>query len=382
MRRGLNREDGRRCEPREERRDCELGKVLHEVTLPRYGETRFVAEEGIAFLTERIDAIERERDELMERAQRLEMLQRSFVDIIAATDERTLAAAAMRGAWLGLGFSRALWFAIESAGTLSALYELDGEGVIDSEYGGTLPEASALVRILASDSDVITGWAGDFDAPLFDTRRRYAAAAVRPASGDAYVLFVDGNNERTASAWMVSSLQELATHAAFALERLRMSAELERLAMHDPLTGLMNRRALAERLRAELATFRRTRAELAFAMIDVDDFKKINDARGHAGGDEALREFARVLREQTRETDIPARYAGDEFALIMPRIDTPGLETMMKRIYAALSAANLRASIGVAFARPTDTPETLATRADEAVYAAKAAGKNTFRIAP
>ncbi len=340
-----------------------------------------MAEEGIAFLTERIDAIERERDELLVKSQRLEMLQRSFVDIIAAPDERRLAAAAMRGAWLGLGFSRALWFAIEPANGLSAVYEFDGDAVIDSEYGGTLPEASSLVRVLANDSDVVTGWAGDFDAPLFDTRRRYAASAVRPNAGESYVLYVDGSNERTASAWTVASLRELATHAAFALERLRMAAELERLAMHDPLTGLMNRRALAERLELELATMRRANTRLAFAMIDVDDFKRINDTRGHAAGDDALRDFARVLCERTRETDVPARYAGDEFSLIMPRIDEAGIRAIMQRIYEGLASAGLRASIGIAFAEAQDTTETLVPRADEAVYIAKSAGKNTYRLA-
>src|SRR5271170_7033272 len=127
---------------------------------------------AIPFLTERIDAVERERDALLEKSQRLEVLQRSFVDIIAAQSEAALANAAMRGAWLGLGFSRALWFRIEDAQTVGALYELDGESVVESEYGGTLPETSSLYRLTSGDSDVATGWAGDFDAPLFDTRRR------------------------------------------------------------------------------------------------------------------------------------------------------------------------------------------------------------------
>lgn len=339
------------------------------------------ASEGIAFLTERIDAIERERDDLLVKSQRLEMLQRSFVDIIAATNEPALATAAMRGAWLGLGFSRALWFRIESATELSALYELDGDTVGDSEYGGTLPDTSALNRLLSGDSDIITGWAGDFDAPLFDTRRRYAAAAVRPQSGETYILYVDGSNERTASAWSAASLQELATHGTFALERLRMAGELERLAMHDPLTGLFNRRALMDRLNLELATIRRTSGALAFAMIDVDDFKRINDTRGHAGGDEALKTIAHILESETRETDVAARFAGDEFSLIMPRSDAAAVDTVMARIYAALASNQLSCSIGVAFAREGEAREQLISRADEAVYASKAAGKNCYRIA-
>jgi len=336
--------------------------------------------DGISYLTERIDAVERERDELLERAQRLEMLQRSFVDIIAAPDEKTLAVATMRGAWLGLGFSRALWFRIVNSQEVGALYELDGQAVVDSEYGGTLPETSALHRITSGDSNVATGWAGDFDAPLFDTRRRYAAAAVRAPGGDAYLLYIDGSNERAGSTWSIAALGELATHSTFALERMRMAVELERLAMHDPLTGLINRRAMMERLQLEMATARRTRVPIAFAMIDVDDFKSINDARGHAGGDDALVAIATALRMQTRETDIPARFAGDEFALIMPRTDRESVAAVMARIYEGLANHGIGVSIGVAFDDGRAQPEALIARADAAVYAAKAAGKNTYRV--
>jgi len=335
----------------------------------------------IPFLTERIDAVERERDALLEKAQRLEVLQRSFVDIIAANDEAALASAAMRGAWLGLGFSRTLWFRIESAQTVGALYELDGERVTSSEYGGTLPDASSLYRITSGDSDVVTGWAGDFDAPLFDTRRRYVAAAVRPRKGETYLFYADGSNDRTASAWSVASMQELATHAAFALERMRLAVELEQMAMHDPLTGLFNRRALIERLDAELRMVRRTSETLAFAMLDVDDFKRINDTHGHAAGDAALVTIADILRKCTREIDTPARFAGDEFSLIMPRTDRESAKAVIERIIAELRAAGLSASIGVAFTPLGAEREALMRWADEAVYAAKAAGKDGYRFA-
>ncbi len=334
----------------------------------------------IAFLSERVAEAERERDELLVKSQRLEMLQRSFVDIVAASDEASLAAAALRGAWLGLGFSRALWFRIDDSQEISALYELDGEAVVESEYGGTLPETTSLYRITCGDSDVATGWAGDADAPLFDTRRRYAAAAVRPKSGASFLLYVDGSNERSASAWSVASLQELATQAAFALERMRLSAELERLAMHDPLTGLLNRRALMQRLDTELARTRRTAEPLAFAMIDVDDFKRINDTKGHAGGDEALKRIAQILRSETRETDVPARFAGDEFSLVMPRCDAGAIQTVMERIYRALKAHSLSCSIGVAFAQGAIDAHTLIGNADAAVYLAKGAGKNCYKV--
>lgn len=336
--------------------------------------------EGIPFLVERIDALERERDALLEKSQRLEVLQRSFVDIIAAQNEAALAGAALRGAWLGLGYSRALWFRIDHAQGVTAVYEIDGEDMTESEYGGTLPGTSSLYRITSGDSDVATGWAGDFDAPLFDTRRRYAAAAVRTAGGESYLLYVDGSNDRAGTAWSVASLQELATHASFALDRMRMSAELERLAMHDPLTGLLNRRAMMERLGTELRTVKRTGETLAFAMIDIDDFKRINDTRGHAGGDQALVSIANILRTHTRETDVPARFAGDEFSIVMPRTDPAAARAVFERVVGAMRAQSLAASIGVSFSRVGDDEAALMRRADEAVYAAKAAGKDRFHL--
>lgn len=336
--------------------------------------------EGIPFLVERIDALERERDALLEKSQRLEVLQRSFVDIIAAQNEAALAGAALRGAWLGLGYSRALWFRIDHAQGVTAVYEIDGEDMTESEYGGTLPGTSSLYRITSGDSDVATGWAGDFDAPLFDTRRRYAAAAVRTAGGESYLLYVDGSNDRAGTAWSVASLQELATHASFALDRMRMSAELERLAMHDPLTGLLNRRAMMERLGTELRTVKRTGETLAFAMIDIDDFKRINDTRGHAGGDQALVSIANILRTHTRETDVPARFAGDEFSIVMPRTDPAAARAVFERVVGAMRAQSLAASIGVSFSRAGDDEAALMRRADEAVYAAKAAGKDRFHL--
>lgn len=336
--------------------------------------------EGIPFLVERIDALERERDALLEKSQRLEVLQRSFVDIIAAQNEAALAGAALRGAWLGLGYSRALWFRIDHAQGVTAMYEIDGEDMTESEYGGTLPGTSSLYRITSGDSDVATGWAGDFDAPLFDTRRRYAAAAVRTAGGESYLLYVDGSNDRAGTAWSVASLQELATHASFALDRMRMSAELERLAMHDPLTGLLNRRAMMERLGTELRTVKRTGETLAFAMIDIDDFKRINDTRGHAGGDQALVSIANILRTHTRETDVPARFAGDEFSIVMPRTDPAAARAVFERVVGAMRAQSVAASIGVSFSRAGDDEAALMRRADEAVYAAKAAGKDRFHL--
>jgi diguanylate cyclase (GGDEF)-like protein len=336
--------------------------------------------EGIAYLTERIAEVELERDALVVKAHRLEQLQRAFVELSAAVDERGVAFAALRGAWLGLGFGRALWFACGAAGGLNALYELDGGEVAESEYGGTLPPDSSLLRVARGDSDAAMGTNGDTDAPLFDVMRWYVAAKVHPRTGASFVIYADGVVDRTPSPWALTSLRELADQATLTLENLRMAQELERLALHDPLTGLPNRRALGERVAIELASARRTGEMLAFAILDVDDFKRINDSRGHAGGDEALQAIARALRSATRETDFPARFAGDEFALVMPRTQRADAAAVIERLVDALREAGLPCSVGVGFTDGTATAEALFVAADAAAYVVKTKGKNDFHL--
>jgi len=337
----------------------------------------------IAFLTERLAAAERERDELAIKSERLTALQRVFVQIGAARDETQIAQFALRGAWLALEFTRALWFTVDESGSGSALFDVDGnDEPTESEYGGSFPDGSALARCARGESDAAAGYAHDADAPLFDTRGWYALAAVRVAHGESAIIYADGARDRSVSPWSVTALGELAVHAALALENVRMHAELQRLALHDPLTGLLNRRALDDRLSIELARARRTGEQLGFAMIDVDDFKQINDSRGHAGGDTALKTLADVMRATVRETDIAARFAGDEFALIMPDTDRIAAGVLMDRFYASLRMAGLACSTGIAFV-PGDAGDErkLLEAADAGVYVAKRAGKNTYRFA-
>jgi diguanylate cyclase (GGDEF)-like protein len=133
-------------------------------------------------------------------------------------------------------------------------------------------------------------------------------------------------------------------------------------------------------LAIELASARRTGEMLAFAILDVDDFKQINDARGHAGGDEALQAIARAMRLATRETDFPARFAGDEFALVMPRTQRADATAVIERLVGALRAAGLPCSVGVGFTDGSATAEGLFEVADAAAYVVKANGKNGFHL--
>ncbi|PRY66531.1 PAS domain S-box-containing protein/diguanylate cyclase (GGDEF)-like protein [Vreelandella songnenensis] len=170
------------------------------------------------------------------------------------------------------------------------------------------------------------------------------------------------------------------------LERLR-----DQQAREDVLTKLANRRALDERLPEAMARARRLKKPLAVLFLDLDGFKRVNDNYGHGVGDELLREVAKRLTASARETDFVARWAGDEFVLILegvePEAITPLAQKIIRRVEQPLTMGEatlaISTSIGVAMYLP-DAPETaqqLVKRADVAMYEAKRAGKAQVRIA-
>jgi len=176
----------------------------------------------------------------------------------------------------------------------------------------------------------------------------------------------------------------LASHAVVALENARLHAMVERQALVDSLTGLANRRASAEALQAELARAGRLGTPLSVVLVDLDGFKDVNDAHGHAVGDEVLRAFADVLRETLRDSDIAGRWGGEEFLLLLPGADEDGAVHLAERVRTGLSsraipgAPGLRvtASFGVAEHRSESESQQLVAAADEALYRAKRAGKD------
>jgi diguanylate cyclase (GGDEF)-like protein len=158
--------------------------------------------------------------------------------------------------------------------------------------------------------------------------------------------------------------------------------QLQDLSQHDPLTGLLNRRALNDDLRRQLAMAKRQNKSFTLVYLDVDDFKQINDSRGHFGGDEVLKQVATALKSVCREVDIPCRYGGDEFCLILPDSNLEEAKIACQRLedYFAINVKGVTLSIGIAMSGPSEhvTPDELLRAADKKMYEAKA--QNGFAI--
>jgi len=168
--------------------------------------------------------------------------------------------------------------------------------------------------------------------------------------------------------------------------QLLMLLRLYRQATRDPLTGLFNRRALTEQIELERARSRRNGRPLTVLLFDLDRFKRINDTHGHLLGDRVLQTFARVAEDNLRETDHFGRWGGEEFLAALPETGTEGAQTVAERVRQACEQATLplangqrlgfTTSIGVATLQPEESLDSLFNRVDEALYNAKAYGRN------
>jgi len=186
-------------------------------------------------------------------------------------------------------------------------------------------------------------------------------------------------------------LAMLALQAAEALVRTRLYESAERLATTDGLTGLLNRRTFNLQLQSRLREALRYNRPLSLLLLDVDHFKKVNDTYGHPAGDVVLRGIAALAQKQARETDIVARYGGEEMALILPETDAQGAHAIAERIRNAAASGthateqgNIQVTVSIGLATwpgPGDSAEELLEAADKALYRAKQAGRNRVAAA-
>ncbi|MBV9311466.1 MAG: diguanylate cyclase [Solirubrobacterales bacterium] len=214
------------------------------------------------------------------------------------------------------------------------------------------------------------------------------AVALGPleSGGRAHGVITVGAKARAFSDDDREVLRSLASRATLALENVDLHTQVSRQAITDDLTGLVNHGRFHELLRAEMEQVRRYQYPVGLVMLDIDDFKSINDAYGHQQGDIVLKQVAQVLSETSRETDTAARYGGEELALVLPHTDLEGTVSIAERVRTAVESlriarldgqGSLRVTASVGVAASTEGDEgALISEADSALYTAKRQGKN------
>jgi len=170
---------------------------------------------------------------------------------------------------------------------------------------------------------------------------------------------------------------------------IKLFEKIQRQATTDGLTGLVNHKTFYEILEKELLRSRRYGGQISLIMIDVDNLKKTNDTHGHRAGDKVIKEISRRIKESIRQIDTAARYGGDEFAVILPNTSLSDATIVAERMVKAVAQSpttwrkeqiQLSISVGLGQYDADTNPEDITSRSDQALYTAKQAGKNTFKI--
>jgi diguanylate cyclase (GGDEF)-like protein/PAS domain S-box-containing protein len=274
---------------------------------------------------------------------------------------------------------------MESPALMDAVFDgLPVGAALYSTRGGIIRVNAALCTLLGrppgqllglTDSD-LTHPDDDADAfgALTDSERRF----VRPDGTVAWALV------------SVVALPDMRCWVGTFLditERRRSVHRLRHMADRDPLTGIANRRRLMGDLELHLAHAARANEHGAVLLLDLDGFKQVNDTQGHEAGDEALATIAIGLRRRLRLTDALGRIGGDEFAVVLPHVDSDDARRVGEELIDGVRESAPRgvtASCGIALYGPDEhySADELLALADRAMYAAKRAGRNTVRLAP
>lgn len=336
-----------------------------------------------------IRVVEIERDEYAQQNSELFVLQQVFSTINSTLEINDILSMVLRGVVEALRFKRVIMFDVLEDNSIVRRLECDHLGQVQYAADPRLfREHSTIVDIATGTSQLAFGTDTDEDRPLDDTRTAYVLAPLLARDVVRGMLYSDDPPGATISENQLRVMLDFASQAAIAVENARLYdqtrkllEETQRLALTDALTGIPNRRAMNEMLERELHKSERFDSPFAFCILDLDDLKKINDSGGHSLGDLALKRFAQVLKKNARKGDIVARYAGDEFVIIMAQSDREHAERGVERILSALRRNGLASSIGVSmFPLDGTDGQTLFFAADEALYGAKQAGKNQCRF--
>ncbi len=218
--------------------------------------------------------------------------------------------------------------------------------------------------------------------------RSYLCAPLTAGGKTFGVLQMTARGERSFEPEHVQLFMALADQAAIAVQRAKLHEEVERLAVRDGLTGLYNYSYFHEQLSLELTRSKRTKEPMSLLILDIDHFKSFNDTYGHPTGDALLRRLAEVMQSSVRSVDLCARMGGEEFAVLLSNTDKEGALKVAEKLRAAVQdtpfagdasqpVVEVTVSIGVASApEDADKKDVLIRRADDALYRAKAEGRN------
>jgi diguanylate cyclase (GGDEF)-like protein len=260
-------------------------------------------------------------------------------------------------------------------------------------------DPEALLPVILGVAIEATGAVG---GRLVEGTRELAVRGLRPEGVEPLVVRLGGpDEERTLALYpppggFSAESQELAhwlaTQGSIALENAHLHGLVKAQAVTDELTGLANRRRFMEVVELELKRAERFQSPLGLLLVDLDDFKLVNDRFGHGTGDEVLRALSDVFRESLRDVDLAARLGGEEFAVLLPETDYSGAAGVAERLRASLASLELAtpdgegfgvtASFGVAVYPEAQSVDELLRTADAALYRAKAEGKNRVALAP
>ncbi len=280
--------------------------------------------------------------------------------------------------------SPALWRGLFRAGSIAAAVSW-GAFFSVAVYGRPLDSAAMLMIA------VTAGIAAGAMVSLAPDRRLALAHISLLLAPAALVLFLSkAEGDLALGALFLLFYAYVATTSGVVHEEywrgLKSQAKLEWLATRDALTGALNRRSFDERLPNEMERARRYATPLSLVMLDIDNFKQVNDRHGHKAGDSLLIELTSVVDGQLREPDILVRWGGEEFMVIAPHTDLEGGRELAERLRLRIAerefgeAGRITCSFGVSERRNEDTPDSLMVRADDALYRAKSAGRNRVEV--
>jgi diguanylate cyclase (GGDEF)-like protein len=375
-----------------------LQRRLHALEAQSAGQAREIrALERIEALLERVEGLEREKQCLKEQVKEL-------CAVLALS--RGLSATLEPTIWLREvlpllsrvlpGDAVALWLLDESGTTLQRAAALGsttpavpiprGGGIVGlvAATGQALLVPDLAVESRVQPAELLTGPGGT-----------YLAVPCRSPAGPMMALLTA--QAATPHDFPLATLdlaQAIAAHVAAAWDNVQLYQRTREMATRDELTGLWNRRHLAEQLDQELQRARRYGHPFAVVLVDIDDFKFYNDAHGHLGGDEVLRQLADLLLRTTRRADVVARIGGEEFVIVLPESDASGAAAVAEKIRETVAAApfpgresqpggRLTVTLGFAcFPGDGEDAVVLLELADRALYLGKHDGGNCVRPAP